>query len=281
MISANRVAQRKRAENTANAVLRQYGIDGLYVDPQKIAEAKGILVQAKPDTANGVSGMLIKAGDNFGILYATNIPIRGFQRFSIAHELGHYCLDGHPDALLASGIHQSRAGFVSSNPYEQEADHFAASLLMPATPFKKEIARHNAGLACIEALRTACETSLTATAIRYSFITSDGVAVICSVGPAIEWCFMSEALKAGKGLSWLRKGSPVPLGTVTAEFNAKPENVRTGHRDTGGGQLNDWMAGDRVYRTVEEVVGLGQYGRTLTVLTCAALSESLHDDPDD
>jgi len=47
------------------------------------------------------------------------------QRFSIAHELGHYCLEGHPDALLSNGRHYSRAGFVSSDPFEQEADHFS------------------------------------------------------------------------------------------------------------------------------------------------------------
>jgi len=32
------------------------------------------------------------------------------------------------------------------------------------------------------------------------------------------------------------------------------------------------MDGDRTYRVTEEVVGLGTYGRTLTILTCAALS---------
>jgi len=44
--------------------------------------------------------MLVKAGDQFGIMYATNIPIKGFQKFPIAHELGHYGIDGHCNALL-------------------------------------------------------------------------------------------------------------------------------------------------------------------------------------
>jgi hypothetical protein len=41
------------------------------------------------------------------------------------------------------------------------------------------------------------------------------------------------------------------------------------------------MGGERTYRVQEEVVGLGQYGRTLTVLTCPGLSaekESAYDD---
>lgn len=267
-----RLARRSLAEATANSVLRQMKIDGLWVDPEAIAASKGIMVQAKPDTASGVSGMLLKAGDNFGIMYATDIPSRGFQRFSISHELGHYFIEGHPEALLTTGVHQSRAGFTSGDPFEQEADFFASALLMPELPFKKAIADHDAGLVCIETLCKACETSLTATAIRYSALTSDGIAVLCSTGDVIDWCFMSDGLKQAKGLTWVRKGTPVPESTATAHFNAKPDNIRTGQRDAGEGRLNDWMGGDQVYRVTEEVVGLGQYGRTLTILDCKNLT---------
>jgi hypothetical protein len=280
MTAKPRLARRNSAEAAAAAVLRQMKMDGLWVDPEAIAASKGILVKPKPDTAPGVSGMLIKVGDDFGIAYATNIPNRGFQRFSISHELGHYFLEGHAEALLEHGFHQSRAGFISTDPYEQEADFFAAALLMPETPFRRSIEKTPAGLACVEALRSACETSMTATAIRYSGLTRDGVAVLCSSGQFVEWCFMSDGLKQAKGLSWVRKGTPLPANTLTSSFNAKPENIRTGQRDIGGGRLNDWMDGDRVYPITEEVVGLGQYGRTLTVLTCKKLG--LHNDnPDD
>ena len=142
---------------------------------------------------------------------------------------------------------------------------------MPEAPFKNALADQDAGLACIEALRKACDTSLTATAIRYSALTSDGVAVICTTGDAVDWCFMSDGLKQAKGITFLRKGIGVPPGTVTAQFNAAPENIRTGQRDEGQRHLSDWMGGDSRYRITEEVVGLGQYGRTLTILTCKRL----------
>lgn len=256
-------------------------VDGLHVDPEALATTKGIMVKAKPDTATGVSGMLIKVGDEFGLMYATNIPSRGFQRFSIAHELGHYCIEGHPEALLSDGVHYSHAGFVSTDPFEQEADHFAAALLMPERPFKKAMENHEAGLVCVEALRKACETSLTATAIRYSALTRDGIAVLMSSGQTIDWCFMSDGLKQAKGLSYVRKGTPVPEGTVTSNFNVRPENVRTGQRDSGDGLLNAWMDGERKYAVTEEVVGLGQYGRTLTVLTCKALTMRVEEAEDE
>lgn len=272
MTTKPRLARRNVAEAAASVVLRDLNITGLRVEPKEIAASKGILVKAKPDTADGVSGMLVKAGDEFGIMYATRIPSRGFQKFSIAHEIGHYCIDGHSDALLTNGIHVSHAGFVSNDPYEQEADFFAAALLMPERPFRRAIEDCDAGLACIEHLRAECETSLTATAIRYSALTHDAVAIIISKGGVIDYCFMSEGLKQAKGIKWLRKGTPIAAGTITEVFNAKPENIRTAQKDSGEGRLNDWMEGDQIYKVSEEVIGLGSYGRTLTVLTCKALS---------
>jgi hypothetical protein len=90
---------------------------------------------------------------------------------------------------------------------------------------------------------------------------------------------MSDGLKKAKGISWIRKGTPVPAGTATAAFNTLAQNVRLGKTASGEGRLNDWMGGDRVYSIGEEVVGLGQYGRTLTILTCDALG--LEVDADD
>jgi hypothetical protein len=274
-----RLARRTMAETTAASVLRAGQIEGLWVDPIAIAASKDIEVQAKPENVEGVSGMLVKAGDVFGIIYATNIPSRGFQRFSVAHELGHYFISGHPEALLSGGVHVSRAGFVVTDPYEQEADYFAAALLMPKAAFRRAIDDHEPGLACIQALREACETSLTATAIRYSALTGDGVAVIVSTGSTVDWCFLSDGMKQARSLNFLRKGTPVPAGTLTSDFIAKPSNVRLGQTDAGDGRLSDWFDGNDEYRVTEEVVGLGQYGRTLTVLSCKSLSLRPENEP--
>lgn len=275
------VPRKSIAEGAANLVLREMKIEGLRVDPIAIATDKGILVKEKPDTVDGVSGMLVKVGDQFGIMYATNIPSKGFQKFSVAHEIGHYCISGHVDALLSTGEHYSRAGFQSADPYEMEADYFAAALLMPERPFKKAIDDHPTGLVGIEALAKACDTSLTATAIRYSGFTRDGVAIVLSKGQAVDYCFMSEGLKEAKGLKWLRKGTPVPGGTVTELFNARRENVRAGQKASGDGNLSDWMDTERGYSITEEVVGLGQYGRTLTVLTCNSLTARVEEAEDE
>ncbi len=266
-----RLARKTLAEGTAALVLREFKIQRLPVDVEAIATDKGIVVKEMPSAQQGVSGMLVKAGDQFGIMYATHIRSRGFQRFSIAHELGHYCIDGHIAQILASGTHYSHAGFTSGDPFEQEADYFAAALLMPDRLFCKAMEGYAAGMECVEGLRKECDTSLTATAIRYSGLTRDGIVVVLSSVKTVEWCFMSDSIKDVKGLSWLRKGALIPTGTLTEAFNAQPENIRVAKKDSGIGRLNDWLGGDRIYNVEEEVVGLGQYGRTLTILTCKQL----------
>src|SRR5258708_11343233 len=109
----------------ANRVIRERNITKLPVDPMALARGIGIEVVAKPASAQGVSGMLIRHGNDFVIAYATHIDSPGFQNFSIAHELGHYFLEGHVDAVIGTdGVHQSHAGFSSDDRYEVEADHF-------------------------------------------------------------------------------------------------------------------------------------------------------------
>ena len=123
----------------------------------------------------GVSGMLLRHGDTFGILYSTRIPNIGFQRFSIAHELGHYFIDGHLDQIPFDGnTHSSRADFVSGDRYEREADHFAAGLLMPTTLVRGVIDEESEGLCGIEAVQQKANASLTAAAIRYIGLTGRG-----------------------------------------------------------------------------------------------------------
>lgn len=273
----------KLAKQRGEALVVEENITDLPVDPFAIAERHDIVVQAKPDTESGVSGMLLRHGNSFGILYASDIPNEGFQRFSVAHELGHYFLEGHMDHVLPNdGVHASHAGFASGDPYEQEADSFAVGLLMPAKPFKKLMGRLRLGLEDIEAARDACKTSLTATAIRYAELTDDAVAVILSTGRTIDYCILSEAMKSLPDLTWLKRGSPVPARTATARFNADESRVLRAERDEDEIDVLDWLGGKRSAMVTEEVVGLGRYGKTLTVLSSRKIGhEAYADDGDD
>jgi hypothetical protein len=154
---------------------------------------------------------------------------------------------------------------------------------MPAGLCRRAIVRRDAGLATVEALAADCRTSLTATAIRYPELTDDAVAVIISTGPAIDYCILSEAMKSLPQLSWLKKGSPVPMGTETARLSAAPERVLKGDRAVNEIDVMDWLGGTQSGIVTEEVVGLGRYGKTLTVLSSSAIGheEDGGDDDDD
>ena len=199
----------------------------------------------------------------------------GFKRFTVAHELGHYFLEGHIPGLFAgdSISHTSESGFISDDHYEREADYFAAGLLMPNELFAR--ACNNAGrdLSEIEKLAALCQTSLTATAIRFAGVTEDAVAVVCSKDDRILYCFMSKRLRGVRGLTWPKKGSGLPSDTATANFNRNLENVLLGKRLTSTSNLGMWFDGLPEVVVGEDVVGLGEYGRTLTVLTTSDLPD--------
>jgi Zn-dependent peptidase ImmA (M78 family) len=263
----SRVARYDTAALAAERVLLERGITTLPVDPIAIAEDVHILVQAKPVSVKGASGMLLRSGDLFAIAFATHIKSEGFQRFSIAHELGHYFLPGHVDAVLGdSGVHESHAGFQSDDPYEIEADHFASGLLMPRKAFTEALRSAGEGLIAIEKLAKQCATSLSATALRYVQCATDPVAIIVATGRRIDYCFMSEALREVEGLDWLKKGEPLPAGTNTFKLATNPDRVVGRDRHEGSTDLQDWFGGSRSLEVAEDVIGLGSYGKTLTVL---------------
>ena len=271
-------ADRVLAEKVAAEVLQKHAIKSLPVDPFAIAEGIGISVNAAPSTSRGVSGMLLRHGNAFGIMYATHVQSDGFRKFSVAHELGHYYLPGHVDAVLGTNdLHQSRAGYATDDPYEAEADHFAAALLMPNPYFKTALIKSDDGLLGVEALASLCGTSLVATAIRYIEHTSIPAAAVLSDGSKVDFCFMSTVLRDFRGLEWLRKGSVVPTTSSTHRFNQDLANVSGASRLSEPTTLQDWFASRRPVEALEEVVGLGSYGKTLTIIT----SETFADEEDD
>ncbi|KGS37196.1 ImmA/IrrE family metallo-endopeptidase [Burkholderia pseudomallei] len=255
------------AEQVADKIVRDEGLT-LPIDVLSLATSRGIHVIAKPVSAQGVSGMLIRSGEQFAIAYATHIRSEGFQRFSIAHELGHYFLEGHPEAVFRGGdIHESRAGFYSPDQYELEADHFAASLLMPSHLFDAVVGRYADGLEAIKGLADSCETSLTASAIRYAQLAEAAVAIVVSHGSTVDYCFASNSMRRTKGYCYLKKGSVLPRNSLTRDFNQEQKKIATETENGDSTELNLWFHTDDEIAASEEVISLGDYGKTLTVIT--------------
>jgi IrrE N-terminal-like domain len=258
-----------QAEAQAAEVLAKKKISALPVDPFAIAASEGIACE-KLKAGSGVAGCLSGAGDAFGIFYSDSIASEGFRRFTVAHELGHYFLEGHYKHIFADGNsrHESATGYSSDDPYEREADAFAAALLMPEGLFKAACARIAPGFRAIESLAEKCVTSLTATAIRYAVLSDDPIAVVCSKDNRVQFAFLSDVLKQRRDLTWPKKNSGIPDGTSTHRFNRDPRNIAQSKRMMTATALMDvWFDCGGTEYVNEEVVGLGpSYGLTLTIL---------------
>lgn len=107
------------------------------VDVETLSHALGVPVHYA-NLDNDTSGMLERINDNsFRITVNSNHPTTR-QRFTIAHELGHYMLHRH---LIGDGVDENRAyRSMSDGVYknknigkiqETQANKFAVSVLMP------------------------------------------------------------------------------------------------------------------------------------------------------
>lgn len=116
-------------EGAARELLSRYWDRQLPIDPVKIATVAGISVYGRGgwgDTDYRYSGYYKKFNGIPSIEYnVSEPPVR--QRFTVAHELGHFAL-GHEDAPRDAGNFQS-----SGDIRERQANKFAAELLMPAS----------------------------------------------------------------------------------------------------------------------------------------------------
>lgn len=255
-----------QAEIEAENLLSELGINSLPIDPFDIARQLGIELMPMPSVPNGASGMFLHVNGECGIGYPTHVDNNGFVRFSVAHEIGHYRLPGHPEAVVdEKGKHHSCAGASNGDRYEKEADSFAAALLMPTGLFTTAMRHAGEGLAAIEKLGELCGTSIEATAIRYKDCTFEPFAVIRSEGDTIEYASMSSALREFPKLTWIKKGTRLPADTLTAQFNRDSSRVQAAEKDSDTCDLDTWFGGCSQEIT-EEVIGLGEYGKTLTIL---------------
>ena len=107
----------------------------LTVDVSRLATILGFLVKGMPMDSND-DGIIISTKKH-KIIAINHERTLEEKRFIIAHELGHYYLDGGAKGALIN-YRERKHGRSDS---ENEKDYFAACLLMPAEVFKKVFAK--------------------------------------------------------------------------------------------------------------------------------------------
>lgn len=132
-------------ESAATALLRTVwapeGPPARPIDPAKIAEALGLKVFSA-DLQIDVSGMLVKHPARDPEIYVNGRDSKNRQRFSCAHELGHYVKRTSEEVRTTEEGWEyidlrSPLSATGLDPDEVWANRFAAALLMPASLVKE------------------------------------------------------------------------------------------------------------------------------------------------
>lgn len=116
---------------------------------------------------------------------------RGRERFSVAHEIGHWTL--HRGQSFRCRVDTPDENIASHKPVEKEADTFASHLLMPGplfNPFVKAAGRP--GFKQLGEIAAQFDTSLMATTLRLANINTLPTIVACYGQSGLRWHVMAQ-----------------------------------------------------------------------------------------
>ena len=152
------------------------------LDIEAIAFDSGVSVRY--ESLTGCEAMLVGFGSK---AIATIKPsVRGRERFSIGHELGHWEL--HRGRSFRCRVDDPSDNLASDVRLEREADEFSSHLLMPGPLFNPMIVSLRwPSLPEIKELSDLFQSSVIATLIRIAHVDSLAVMVACYSGLTLRW----------------------------------------------------------------------------------------------
>jgi Zn-dependent peptidase ImmA (M78 family) len=124
----------------ANRILKHHRVTEPPVPVEKIAQALGISVRYSPFEGE-LAGMLVRAEEGRTIIGVNSMHHINRQRFTIAHECGHFLLhegEVHIDRTFRVNRRDTTSS-MATDPEEIEANRFAAELLMPYAMLVKDL----------------------------------------------------------------------------------------------------------------------------------------------
>ena len=157
--------------------------------------------------------------------------------------------------------------YIQYCPVAFSAPSLEGSNMMPEDMFRNHLWKFGKGLDGIIGMADLCNTSLTATAIRYTELTDDFLIVVISSNCKIDFCCFSQKAWRIKNKEIPKKGWPIPKNTATEMMFKEPLRIHKAERNSMQSDLSDWIECDISKKVTEEIKGLGKYGKVLTVLS--------------
>lgn len=252
-------------------LLDEVGVRGPPVDPDRVAAEKELEVEERAGFPEDVYGALWRKGNRFGIDISTSCPTQGLRNFSVAHELGHFHIDGHLDYML--GLGDGQAPSLGSHfrdqqdKHEREADWFASELLMPVRFAGDLVLDREPSVTSIQHLADRFEVSLTAASIRYTNLTDQAVCVVLSYEGQIEWVSSSDRIREHRWGRRYMKRELIPKSSAAHGLAMDEGRLLRADEATSSGLLCEWFdEAPGNLEVEEESIGLGRYRRVLTLL---------------
>jgi len=122
----------EKIENITEEILNKLSIKNIPVQVDEIASKLQIKISRAP--SKDFSGLLIRK-DGHALIGINNNEASVRQRFTIAHELGHFFLHPRKDTFVD---YRDNKKDVMRTAVEKQANMFAAALLMPRTLLEKD-----------------------------------------------------------------------------------------------------------------------------------------------
>jgi hypothetical protein len=154
-----------------------------------VAAAERVLNEVSITRVEDLALLELIAGERAIITGSTTVRDSQRRRFIVAHELGH--MEMHrPQGGFALGVSEDIDDWQPQRTdvnREQEANRFAAALLLPERFFEPLCRKKEPSLDLIAELADAFDVSLTATALRYLLFCNEACAVVFSRDGIIKW----------------------------------------------------------------------------------------------
>jgi hypothetical protein len=225
----------------------------------------------------GAEARITMRGRKAVITVSTRFSDPRRRRFSIAHEVGHLEMHRHdsPLAICTSDDIDNWEARQASRNREQEANEFAAALLLPERFIRTSCQDQEPSLPYIAELAYSYETSLTATALRFVSFSEEPCAVVFSKDGTIRWFRGSQEFNSlGVFVTVRSKLDPDSLGALHFQghdISKRPSRVEAASWFHPGPYRKDATIREQSY-------AMPTYNSVLTLLW---VDEDLEDDDSD
>jgi hypothetical protein len=176
--------------------------------------ARELGLEIRSGNTTGFEGTLVRNPHGAGGIIATGGGVRGFsrQRFTIAHEIGHYVLstDQENTVCLSRDLQLWNPSIITE---ERAANRFAAELLLPAKQVAPIVIDRGVSIETANYVKNSFNTSLTTAAFRCAELSFETCAVVCIVDGIVKSYLPSK--------SWgyrIFTGCPLSKSTMAAEL---------------------------------------------------------------